>query len=115
MKNKIFKLSLLQFILIFLPVLVLAQQPSGMETLNWATKTGVSNIVGNIVVWIQNIALVIGVIMIIISGILWLTAGGNSEKVASARRTLIGGIIGITVALFAGVVVGAVGNFGGFF
>jgi len=54
---------------------------------------------------IINVALsllgVIVVIIIIYGGFLWMTAGGNEEKVADAKKWIFGGIIGLVIILSA--------------
>lgn len=44
-------------------------------------------------------------IMIVVSGLKMATSGGNESKVASAKKTLIGAIIGLAIAVFSGVIV----------
>lgn len=51
--------------------------------------------------WIQAIVLVIAIIMIMYSGFLWMTAGGEEDKLATARRVLIYGLVGIAVVVLA--------------
>ena len=43
----------------------------------------------------------IAVIIILIGGFRWMTAGGNEDKVAEARKTIFAGIIGLAIILFA--------------
>ncbi|KKW42682.1 MAG: hypothetical protein UY92_C0004G0018 [Candidatus Magasanikbacteria bacterium GW2011_GWA2_56_11] len=40
-------------------------------------------------------------LMILYSGVLWLTAGGDDEKVGKARRTLINALIGLVIIFVA--------------
>lgn len=53
-------------------------------------------------------ALVLAVIFIIFSGIQFITSGGDSEKLAEARKRLIYSIIGLVIVLLAFVIVSAV-------
>ena len=46
-----------------------------------------------------------GVIMIIIAGISMVTSGGDPQKVASARRSVLFALIGLTIAALAEVIV----------
>lgn len=52
-----------------------------------------------------NVALsllgVIAVVIILIGGFRWMTAGGNDDKVAEARKWIFSGIIGLAVILSA--------------
>ncbi len=45
------------------------------------------------------VAGVLSVIMIIISGILWITAGGSSESITSAKKRIGGALIGLLIAV----------------
>lgn len=57
------------------------------------------------VVGIINILLgllgLIAVIIILMGGFKWMTAGGNDEKVAEARKLIFSGIIGLAIILSA--------------
>ncbi len=57
------------------------------------------------VVRLINVALgflgLIAVIIILIGGFKWMTAGGNEDKVGEARKTIFAGIIGLAIILFA--------------
>lgn len=44
---------------------------------------------------------IIAVIIILIGGFKWMTAGGNEDKVAEARKLIIAGIIGVAIILSA--------------
>ena len=43
----------------------------------------------------------IAVVIILIGGFRWMTAGGNEDKVGEARKTIFSGIIGLAIILFA--------------
>ena len=44
---------------------------------------------------------IVAVIIILIGGFMWMTAGGNEEKVGKAKKLLVGGIIGLAIILSA--------------
>jgi len=44
---------------------------------------------------------VVAVVIILIGGFKWMTAGGNEEKVAEARKLIFSGIIGLAIILSA--------------
>ena len=48
---------------------------------------------------------IIGVIILIIGGLTWATAGGNEEKVNKAKKTILAAVIGLAVVLLAWVIV----------
>lgn len=49
--------------------------------------------------YIVAVGLPIAVIMILYAGLLYMTSGGNEQKITSARSALIWGLIGIAVLL----------------
>lgn len=65
----------------------------------------------NVVNWILGILALIAVIMILIGGFRWMTAGGNEEKVEGAKKLLIAALIGLVIILAAwGLAVYAINN-----
>lgn len=56
----------------------------------------------NILSWVVG---VVAVIMIIIAGLRFVTAGGDSNQISSARNTIIYAIIGLVVAAMAQFIV----------
>lgn len=55
----------------------------------------------SIINWVLALLALIAVIMILIGGFKWLTAGGNEEKVEGAKKLLIAAIIGLVIILAA--------------
>ncbi|MDD5590286.1 MAG: pilin [Candidatus Portnoybacteria bacterium] len=49
--------------------------------------------------WIRLIAIPIASIMILYAGFLFMTSGGNEEKVKTAKRTLLWTVIGIAIII----------------
>ena len=69
-----------------------------------AGKTGVSqSSIGHIVGQITQVFLaligIILVVLIIYSGFLWMTSGGNEEKVGRAKKTIMSSVIGVFIVL----------------
>ena len=63
--------------------------------------TGSGGILHKITVIVAWLAGVVAVILIIISAVEFVTSGGDSGKVATARSALIGAIVGILIVAFA--------------
>ncbi len=42
---------------------------------------------------------IVAVVIILIGGFKWMTAGGNDEKVKSARKVMVSGIIGLVIVI----------------
>jgi hypothetical protein len=59
----------------------------------------------DIIVSIINIALsflgIIAVVVILIGGFTWMTAGGNEDRVDTAKKMIFAGIIGLAIVLSA--------------
>lgn len=60
-------------------------------------QTDLVQVVMNITNYILGVVSMIAVLMIIYSGLMYLTSGGNEDAVASARRTFSNAIIGIII------------------
>jgi len=110
-KNKKFLLSLLissfVFSLVAAPI-VLAQAPPAPPATGITTVAKLKDLVDKIGKWFAAIVLSIAIIMIVYAGLLWMTAGGDEEKLGRARKVLIWGMVGIGIAIFAFVAVGFV-------
>jgi hypothetical protein len=59
----------------------------------------------NIVTFVLGLLGLIAVIMILYGGFIWLTAGGNEDKVSSAKRIISSAIIGLVVILISWAIV----------
>jgi len=68
----------------------------------------ITGIVLNILLWILYIFGIIGIIGFVISGILYLTAAGDEDRMASAKRALQYSIIGVIVGLVGVVILQAI-------
>lgn len=53
---------------------------------------------------------IIAVIMIIVAGVSYMTAGGNGEKAAAARKKVLNAIMGLIIIFISTVVVSFIGN-----
>lgn len=87
---------------LFLPLLSLAQTfDSTVPTVNVFDKQGVRNILEGFVRWFAGILVVVGIFMILWAAFRYMTAGGDDDKVSSAKNTLIYGLVGIGIAILA--------------
>lgn len=69
---------------------------------------GVNNfgdLLKKIAVGVGTLIATLGTIMIIVSGILYLTSAGSPEKIATAKKALIYAIIGIVIGIAANAIV----------
>lgn len=107
MKTKIKSvISSAAVLVLTVPALVMAQvtQPSGT---NLPTGT-ITGIVKNAMNWLLQLVGYLGVIGFAIAGILYLTAAGDDDRIAIAKKAMTWSIVGVVVALLGLVVLGAV-------
>ncbi len=74
--------------------------------LGYGSSTGLGNTdVRTTIASIINVALsllgIIALVIILVGGFKWMTAGGNEEKVGEARKLIFSGIIGLAIILSA--------------
>ncbi|MFH0804746.1 MAG: hypothetical protein V1916_00960 [Patescibacteria group bacterium] len=104
---KKFTIALVSLAVLALPTIAAAQ-------VNSATSIGstfglgsadLESTVIKIVQWALGFLGLIAVIMILIGGFQWMTAGGNEEKVASAKKIISAAVIGLIIVLLAWAIV----------
>lgn len=117
MKQKIFKnlvalsLSLLiitTVLAVALPVQATNLNPWGNDQLkqNVQTITGLGNrdprdIASSVINVILGFLGIVAVVIILIGGFKWMTAGGNEDKVSEAQKLITAGVIGLIIILAA--------------
>ncbi len=75
------------------------------ECTNTGSNTQINNVVAaavNILSWVVGVA---AVVMIIIGGFKYITAGGDSNSISSAKSTITYAVIGLVIAALAQVMV----------
>jgi len=63
-----------------------------------AVPTDIREAIMNVTNWILGFIAIIATLVIIYGGVQYLTAGGNEDNVAAAKKTISYGIIGIVIA-----------------
>lgn len=99
--------GLLTLAVLVLPMVALAQADIPRElgpTFGLGTA-GLESTVIKIVQFVLGFLGLIAVIMILYGGFMWMTAGGNEEKVASAKKIISAAVIGLIVVLLAWAIV----------
>lgn len=99
--------GILTLAFVALPMVASAQVTIKSET-GTTFGLGTANLedtVVQIVQWVLTLLGLIAVIMILYGGFVWLTAGGNEEKVASAKKIISAAIIGLIIVLLAWAIV----------
>jgi len=69
------------------------------------STTNLTDAAKNIVNWLSIIVGIVAVIMVIYGGFRYITSGGDSNNVSSAKNTLIYAIIGLVIVALAQVIV----------
>ena len=67
--------------------------------------TGTSGTLYKVSLIISVVAGIAAVIVIIVSGIRYMTSGGDSQKVSSAKNTMIGAIAGLLIIVLAQTII----------
>jgi type IV secretory pathway VirB2 component (pilin) len=90
----------LGLLFLIVPLFVFAQYPDPVQTI-----CDILNIIKTIIL---AIGLGIAVIVLIIGGIQYATAGGSAEKAQNARKMLIAAVIGIAIVFAAAFILAIV-------
>ena len=61
--------------------------------------------------WLYVIGINIALVVIIIGGFAYMTAGGNEDRQKSAKRTIITGLVGTAVIVLAGIILDTMVSF----
>ena len=101
MKQKIFILSLILFI--SLTITIFAEEKTTEITIpNPLGETSdIYTLIEKITNFLIGIAIVVTPIIIVYAGFIYITAGGNEEKVKTAQKVLIWALIGFALVLIA--------------
>lgn len=100
------------FSVIFISLFYLAGFSSAAITIT-NPLTGVNNfcqLLTKIATGVGTLVASLGVVMIIVAGILFLTSAGSPEKIGTAKKALMYAIIGIAIGIAATAIVEVVKN-----
>jgi len=74
---------------------------TGISSVGPTNVSGLVDVIRNVVKWVYVIFFIIAVLFILFAAFTYLTAGGDSEKVAKAKNQIIYAAVAIAVALLA--------------
>jgi uncharacterized membrane protein len=64
-------------------------------------STDIYTVIGNVILTILSLVGIIFIVLIIYSGIIWMTAAGNEQKTEKSKETIKNSIIGLIIVLSA--------------
>lgn len=99
-------LPYLAAIILFAPLLVSAAIPRGGMELS-----GIVDLIDKASNWLYVIGFAIALLVVIIGGISYMTAGGNEDRQKSAKKTIITGLVGAAIVLLAGIILSTLASF----
>ena len=67
--------------------------------------TGTNGTLYKITTIVATVAGIAAIFVIIVSGVRYMTSGGDTQKVAAAKRTLIGAIVGLVIIVLAQTII----------
>lgn len=73
----------------------------GIDVVGPTSVTGIVDVIRNVIKWIYIIFFIIAVLFILMAAFTYLSAGGDAEKVNTAKNKLIYAAVAIAVALLA--------------
>lgn len=93
----------LAFIFFFAIILISAQSALALTILNPLGDNGsdIPTLISTIAQWLLKIGSVIAVIVILWAALVFMTSGGNKDRITTARQTLWYAIIGLVILLLA--------------
>lgn len=74
------------------------------QTAGVDTSASIEGIAGTAISQVLGLVGVIFLILMIVAGLMWMTAGGNDEKVAKARKIMTGAVVGLVI-VFSSLVI----------
>lgn len=116
-KGLIFVALLTIFSLVIVPHASANTLDLGMDPVRQYITLGTQDIrvtIANIINVAMGLLGIIAVVIILLGGFKWMTAGGNDDKVKEAKKLIVAGVIGLVIILtafaIANFVVGALVN-----
>jgi type IV secretory pathway VirB2 component (pilin) len=91
--------------IIIVPISAHAQLHVPTNSYGLATKTNISNLIVSIINWFLSFLSALAVLMIVVSGIMYLTSGGDQQRIDTAKKWLVYSIVGLVIALLSFVIV----------
>jgi heme/copper-type cytochrome/quinol oxidase subunit 2 len=118
MKKVLKNLVVFSFIFVMSAAIALPAMASGdIIGINYASNFGLNATDGDvrqqaveIIRYLMTFLGIIATVIILLGGFRWLTAAGNEDRIAEAKKTIIAGVIGLIIILAAFAIVTFVVN-----
>ena len=93
-------------LLIAFPLFVFAQPTTNEGLSNFANETSLGNadltsVIGRVVKIAISFLGLIAVLIILGAGFMWMTSGGNEEKIKKAKKLMVAGIVGLIIVILS--------------
>ena len=106
MKNKLSKVLASGVTLLSFPIATFASFWDDISRkLNQGSSKTVEDLIVDVLNWMIGAAAVICVVMLIVGGYSYMTAGGDEQKVGKATKTLTNAMIGLAICFIAVILV----------
>ena len=106
MKNKLSKVLASGVTLLSFPIATFASFWGDISPkLNQGSSKTVEDLIVDVLNWMIGAAAVICVVMLIVGGYSYMTAGGDEQKVGKATKTLTNAMIGLAICFIAVILV----------
>ncbi len=106
MKNKLSKVLASGVTLLSFPIATFASFWDDISPkLNQGSSKTVEDLIVDVLNWMIGAAAVICVVMLIVGGYSYMTAGGDEQKVGKATKTLTNAMIGLAICFIAVILV----------
>lgn len=104
------KLALVALTVMALPIAALAVNNAGIPNTSGGGAMDLNTLVNTVLgkIWVLFVGL--AVVMFLYAGVLFLTAGGAPEKIATARQAFLWGVVGIVVGIISYSIILIVGS-----
>lgn len=102
-----FVISMFILFLVFMPFIGLTQvlpPPTPPIEAKELTLQKIEDIIKTFATFMITVGVIIAVIFIIWGGVLWMAAGGDDEKVKTAKKRMISGLVGGLIVLGVGLI-----------
>ncbi|MCH7759518.1 hypothetical protein IID20_04125 [Patescibacteria group bacterium] len=91
---------------LFVPLMVAAQDLGNGFLENLGTEAGYGDaslpeVIGNVIKILLSLLGLIAVVLLIAGGFIWMTSGGNEEKIKKAKQLMGAAIIGLIIVIAA--------------